>query len=712
MAFFYVENLTKLTMKSGLEPWDFVTTETISDAVRKDKKVRQDWYQSPSTNHHFYTPLEPANPNMRPSKENPVRLLHAFAADYDVRIPEGRVNEAIEILKIKPTWVERSLGGNVRLVWLLPRPLVVDSNEFCTFLLDRAMKWLNLEILPGLDEGAFTTTSRLLCNGGGDQWRKVSDAPVPEAELQAFFVSCCKAYKFVSNDVTVVPLDVVETELRKRFPNFVWPGDFTPDSQGPSFWIPESTSPMSATLRVEGFNTFSAHATKAFYSWSDVLGAEFVRQFAIESIAKATTDIWWDQKKFWRKKDDRYIGLEAPELTNFLKVNCRLSNKPGPDGNSAIENALNHIYNSNNIIGAAPFVMQTPGRIEYMGNKVLNTYVHRVMQPAEGHQVWGQNFPFLAAWLDGLFDPAGQLPHFLAWWKYFYTAALNMQPLPGQNIFLMGGVSIGKTYGNRFVVGRSVGGHVDASEYLIKGHLFNSEIFDSPLWCVDDETAGDSEGARSVFQSMLKKVTANQTFKYHKKFEIPVMIDWNGRVFATLNLDYVSSRLLGSMDNSSKDKTCLFRCSELSSIEFPERPKLNEIVGRELPFLLRWLIDWEVPDCYQRDVRYGFKAYHEPTLLDQAQQGGRSAPFKEILIESLLDYFDTNPKATEWKGSVTKVMRLILSNPLNEMVVRALKLEQTNRYLEAVQREGILPCTVETGEFRERVWVFRKPNAK
>jgi hypothetical protein len=704
--FFYVENLTKLTLKSGAEPWDFKSTAVLSDEIRKDKRARQAWYQNPGTDHYFYTPLEPANPNMRPSKENPPRLIHAFAADFDVKIPDARVKEAIDALKLKPSYFERSLGGNVRLVWLLPRPIIVDSYEFCVFILERAKKWLNLDILPGLDEGAFNTPTRLLCLG--DKWEKIEGGGIPESELQAFFVGCGKAFRFVSNDATLVPLDVVEAELKNRFPSFVWPSDFTPDTQGPSFWIPESTSPMSAILKAEGFITFSAHAAKPFYSWSDILGPEFVRQFAIESITKATTDIFWDQKRFWRKKGEKFIGLDMNELVNYFRVNCRLSPKPGADGNSTIDLALNHIYNSNDVVGGAPFAMQPAGRIEYMGNHVLNTYVKKVMQPAEGAQVWGTNFPFMAIWLDGMFDPAGQIIHFLAWFKHFYTAVLNDQPLPGQNIFLMGGAGVGKTYVNRHVIGRAVGSHVDASDFLIKNASFNSEIFESVLWCVDDETAGESEATRSNFQAMLKKITANMTFKYHKKFEVPVTIEWPGRAICTSNLDYVSSRLLGSMDNTSKDKTCLFKCSSMSNIQFPERLKLNEIIGRELPYFLRWILDWEVPDVIERDVRFGYKSFHEDSLLDQAQQGGRSAPFKEVLVESLIDYFQSNPTAKEWKGTVTKVIRLILSNPLNELVLRTMKLEQTNRYLETVQREGLVPCTIETGAHKERVWVFQR----
>jgi hypothetical protein len=706
--FWFVENLAKQSMRTGVLPWDFKLETEISKQIRHDKNARQNWYRNAGTIHHFYTPLEPANPNMRPSKDNPPRAIHAFAADYDLPIPAQRVDEAIAAMKFKPAYVERSLGGNVRLVWLLPRPILVETYDFCCFVLEKAMKWLELDLLPGLDESAFTTPTRLLCNGA--DWKSTGFKPIPEAEVQAFFVSCGKEFNFKGGDGALIPLDVIEAKLKETYPSFNWPGDFSPDTQGPTFWIPESTSPLSAILKPEGLITFAAHAIKPFYSWADLLGVEFVRQFHVESISKATNDVWWDGKRFWRRKGAKahYKSLEASELTNFFQVQCRLSTKPASDGISPVATALNHIYDSNFVDGAAPFVFRPSGPVDFMGKRILNTYSGGVLQPATEPQEWAVNFPFLAALFDNMFDPAPQKEWFLAWWKHFYESGLNLTPLPGQNIFLMGGAGIGKTLANREIIGRSVGAHTDASDFLIKGAPFNSELFESPLWCVDDEQAGDSESSRQSFQSMLKKVTANQTFKHNKKFEVATMTEWMGRVVCTTNLDFVSSRLLGSMDNTSADKTSIFRCAAESKIVFPPRQKVIETINTELPCLLRWLVDWTPPLDIPRNPRYGYGSYHEPSLLSNAKQGSKSAPFKELLVEALQNYFRDNPEAESFKGSVTKIIRMLHLNPLNDSVLRTLRLEQTSRYLEAIQREGQLKCEVVSGDMDERIWVFKK----
>jgi hypothetical protein len=277
--------------------------------------------------------------------------------------------------------------------------------------------------------------------------------------------------------------------------------------------------------------------------------------------------------------------------------------------------------------------------------------------------------------------------------------------MPGQNVFLMGGANVGKTLTNRGIVGRSVGGFMDAAEFLIHNAAFNSELFEVPLWSVDDETMGESSATQNNFHAMLKKTAANQQFKHNKKFEVACMTEWMGRIICTTNLDYVSSRALGSMDNTSMDKTNIFRCASESKIVFPNRHELGRIIETELPYLLRWMLDWNPPDFIERDVRYGYKAKHESSLLDKSHQGSRIAPFKEILIESLSGYFKSNSDPV-WRGTVTQLIRLFHSNPLNDIVLRSLRLEQINRYLEMIQREDLVKCFVEMGEMKTRVWVF------
>lgn len=704
--FFAAKNLTDTTVVSCAVPWEFQPTEILSQQIRKDKQTRQEWYANSATQHQFYSGIEGLNSTQRPSRDNPPHAIHAFVADYDVAIPDARIEEVLKTLPVPPSYVETSLGGGRRLVWICPRPVFTENYEFCAFILKEAEPWLQLQSLPGLDSQAFYAPSRLYCNGC--EWKSVGP-PIPEDKLQAFFVHCGRRFRFKPTDSATVPLDLVATELARKFPGFTWPAEFAADTQGPSFWIPESTSPLSAIVKPGGLFTFSAHAAKPFYSWSDILGAEFVKGFKESSIAKATDDIWWDSKRYYKKKEGHYTCIERGEMNIYFRVTCKLSEKPDSSNASPLEQALDHIHNHQNILGAAPFVLCRPGPLIFQGRRVLNTYHGSPIEPAAEPQIWGLsgNFPFHSRLFDWEFTPPEQLPYFLAWWKYYYTSAYNWTPLPGQNIILRGGPGVGKTYINRHLIGHSVGGFVDAAPLLVGGGDFTAQFLASPHWCLDDDTPLSSAHSIQEVQSRLKKITANQEFLHNQKFEKACMTRWSGRAGITTNLDYQSGRM-AVMDDSSADKICLFRCQAEATFPFPLRAEQLHLRDLELPFFLRWLLDWKVPDYIQTDSRYGFKAYHEPTLLEQTQQSSPSASFKEILLAALAEHFQINPNAKEWSGPTSQVLRLLLSTPANAEIIRGLRLEQANRHLEQIQREGVLNCTAHTGKMNTRVWTFSR----
>lgn len=700
--FFHTKNLVSQVYHSGVNPWDFKPSELPSEKICKDKQSRQEWYRSNSTCWMFYSGVEPANSNVRTSKENPPRLLHALCADYDAKIPDSRIDEAVAAMSHKPSFIERSLGGNARLVWLLPFPLIVDDYDFAVSILIAAVKWLQLDFLPALDGPAFIDPCRLYC--AGKEWRSTGHGPLSAPSVQAFFVECGKKFRFKGEEKSSgIPLEIIEPALRERYPAFGWPGDFVVESSGPSFWVPGSVSPLSAIVKENGMFSFADHAEKPFYTWTDLLGPEFVAKYEEDSIASATADIFWTGKHFWRKIGSSYCSLAKDELLTFFNVECRLKK-------NRIQDALSYIHNNGRVSGAAPFVFRPSGRITFQNRTVLNTYNHHVMPPATEKSEWGPQgkFPFLSLHFEALFDPPEQLPHFLAWWRWFYISGVDLKPMPGQNTFLLGGVDIGKTLTNRAIVGRSVGGFADASDFFVGNGSFNSELFEVPCWVIDDENCGESSQAQGRFQAMLKKTAANQEFKFHKKFEVGSLTEWMGRVLITANLDFVSSRVIGPLDSSVKDKTNLFKCPAESKIRFPSRHILAEIIEKELPYLLRWLLEWEPPAFVMRSVRYGFKAFHEPSLLDHAHQGGKSAPFRELLLECLKQYFQDNPEVAEWRGTVTNILRLLQSDPLNEHALRSFRVETASRHLEAIQRDKVVPCFTEVGEFKARIWVFSR----
>ena len=709
--FFSTRNLATLSATSNVDPWDFKPTMELTAEIRNDKTARQRFYQNPNTSHQFYTGIEGANPNMRPSKDNTPTAIHAFAVDYDCKIDDLRVEEAIKAFKIKPAYSEKSLGVGRRLVWILPQPFRTGSADFTTFVLEAAIKWLDLNALPGLDAPAFTTFTRLLANGC--DWKATGHGAVPEIEAQSFFVKTAQAFNFKGGAGVDIPLEVAEKRIKELYPAFSWPSDFTLDSQGPTFWIPESVSPMSAILKAEGLITFAAHATQPFYPWSEILGKEFCAEFAKSAIAKATTDIWFDGRKYYRrgvgKQADRYLAREPAEMMRYLTTTCGLSTK-AVGGPSQVDLALEHLNNNCRIEGAMPFVFRRTGMVEHEGRQVLNTYCRLPVQPAPGVAgKWGEDFPFMAAWLDAFFEPANQLDHFLAWWQYAYQCAINFDPHPGLTLFFVGETGIGKTLLTRECVGTSLGGCTDASGFLVKGESFNNDLFESAVWCIDDDSPAGSEQGRQMFAAAVKKTTANASFRYNKKFESAGMVPWTGRVLVTLNCDSVSRRMLVGGENGAKDKISLLRCqTDKTKFIFPGRTETLTTIARELPYFLRWLLAWTPPAHIIREPRYGFKSFHEQSLMDQAVQGSSIQPFKEMLIESLTEYFRDNPKEACWEGSTNQITRMLQSNPLNDHIMRGMRSDQMNRATEIIERSGTFGCTSYTGKHQIRIWKFNR----
>lgn len=710
MKFFYTENLVTTDLKTGVLPWEFVPTENITPQIRKVKEDRQQWYQNPATKHYFYTGIEPMHTGMRVSKSNPPYRIWCFVADYDLPISDERLNEAIAAMPIKPAWIETSLGGNRRLIWILSKPFMVDDYDFTVCVLQNAKKWLKLDLLPGLDEPAFETVTRLYALGG--PWKETGHGPIPDKEAISFFVECGRQFRFKAPDGPCVPLDVAWAQIQKLFPGVEWPGDFVVGSQGPSFWVPGSTSPNSAIVKEDGLFTFAGHAEHPFYGWGKILGEDFIKDFKKTAISKATDDIWWDNKYYWRRINKVYSPCSPEEQQIWWEVDCRVTTKPEEGGPSQMKIVRNHVHCQQRIHGAAPFVYRQPGLMNYNGKRILNTYNGKLMEPATGKQEWGAkgNFPFISKLLENFFNDLNgkQLAWFISWLQYFYVNAAAHTPEPGQNIFLMGGVGIGKTLVNRYIVGAIMGGFSDASGFLVAGDKFNAHLFENGVWSLDDDSPTNSPYAATHMATRLKKTTANAEHQSEEKFMRSVLVEWLGRIIITANTDSASARILGPMDNGVMDKTTILRCVQTPQFPYPSRPEIRRLLEKELPYFLRWVIDFQRPDYILTDGRFGIAAIQDKELLNMAHQSSPIASFKEVLIYTLNQYFRNHQDEKVWTGTAHELYREITSDVANEYAMRGTKPERANQYLEQIQKEGVIKCENTTDRVGQRVWTFHR----
>jgi hypothetical protein len=723
MPFFHVENLATSKLFLGIQPWEFVITADIPKEVRSSKDARQKWYTTPETKHYFYTGIEPLANTRRPSDNNPPFYLHAFVADYDnLKMSKDQVMRAIDRLQVKPTWLEQSLGSNWRLVWELESPFLFGGDgKFCEFVLLQAEKWLNLDCLPEWDKAAFESFSRLYCNGG--VWEKLPYGKVDVEASQGFLVRCAKKYgRFAATpEEENIPLEEVYEALKAKFPKFEWPGPFEVESMGPSFWVEGSTSPKSAIVKPGGMFSFAAHALRDFTPWGDpdLLGRDFVRDNKDSRIAKATVGMFMDNSDVCWKKDaasDTYTPYSPRAVTVYMKTECRLSGeKKKGEAASQVDEALSFLKEHQRVDRVAPFAGRRPGLIIQGTKKMLNIYSCKPIEPATGAQKFGPqgDFPFMSAVLEELYSPEPtQLARLLAWGSHLYSSFFHWDPRPGHTIISAGGKSTGKTLVNREFFGKLVGGFADAASWLIGGGNFTSLFLENPYLVLDDDSAVCSYETEQKLTGLVKKLVSNQAFEYSAKYIPSCMVEYIGRLGITVNLDYRSTRLVGSFDSAVLDKVMLFRCVEkMEKLKYPDRGEIERMLLRERPHFARYLLDYVAPDFVERDPenRFGFLHWHEPTLLAETHQSSRVAPFKEILIRALTNWFHENPDAAYYEGAQVDVFQLLRTLDTGTGMLRSMRETQLNANLEQVHRDKFLVSTFSTGANNIRLWRFERP---
>lgn len=641
-------------------PWEHEVV--VSRAVR-DKHSYVAWRMQPTTEHLHYCGFVGAAPYLRVSDSNIPRSVGALVADFDSPSSDLELVAGLGRAAAyhSPRFCHRTYSGGARLVWVLERPLLLPTLDVCQRFLKAAAKALRLRsLLPGFDVEAWGNP-RIYFDVGSD-WQECGGAVIPWAEACGWLISASDRAKWKGETVA---LDVVRAEMEERFPGR-WQGEFELGARGVRFWDPAADNPTGAIVRETGMQCFTG--LEPFASWATIFGSGFVERNVAQRIGSMIEDIWHDGDAYWyRSENGNWDPRKEREMSRYFKIVAGLSGER-MDGqtHSEVEAALHVVDQTRRLDGAAPFVYKPAGMMEFMGKRVLNTARVAPMAPSDEVGLeWGESFPWVGEFLQAFFDPWEQLEFFLAWTRRFWQSARDGRLRQGQTIFIAGETGRGKTLLSNKILSRIMGGHADASKFLLGDTGFNRELFHVGLWAIDDATPGDSVAEHKKFSSLLKKMAANRSFEFHAKFRDPVMIEWAGRVVVTGNLDAESLRILPDLDTSILDKLMLFVCHGAKR-RFPAEEEMDQIMERELPHFLAWLDAWEAPaHVLDEDPRYGVISYHHPLLRDAAGESTGAAMLSDILGSFL------KARGSSFTGNATELMQeLMLDDTLRPILGR------------------------------------------
>lgn len=720
MPLFALHNLSSSAVEP-CTPWTYTIPAPDHVKGKENKKARDKWINSPETHAQCYSAFEGINAALRISEPkiggeegNPPLKLHAFIADIDCPVSQQELATGIGRLSFRPNYYEITLSGNARLVWLFEAPVSFPNRRFAVEFLKLALTRLHPEnVAAGFDRPAWEEPNRYYTNSG--EWLQIdAEARIPKELLEGWVVEVSEKHVWRKDKGAIdLPLPVVEAELLKKWPQMNWPGDFVEGSTGPSFWIADSTSPKSAIVKPTGIFTFSAHQAKPFYSWSDLLGKDFVDKHAAELMGKAVENIYHDGSKYYRHDGHgSWKNFSKEDIVLHLTTDRGLSAvKDG--GASEVNRALSYIQNWQGIDGAAPFVFQPPGIIKKQGRTFLNTHTRKVLRPADEKAVWGPdgNFPFISALIDGLFHPdslpADPKEYFLAWLARFYVGAYYFNLESGQSLFFLGAPGIGKTFLSQGLLPHLMSGGTGAEAYLMGESDFNSELFETAFWTIDDNSATVDNATHRKFSAMVKKMAANTVFQYHAKFRIPCSVDWLGRVFITANADEQSARIVPDLSINILDKMHIFRGADKPAVVFPDKRGCDLVIRNETPFLARYLLDYVAPAHVVGTARFGVKSYHEASLMKVAEQSSDTASFREVIEHWRKIYFQEKADLTQWRGSAYELLMEFHKDVYASAAgLRGLNPTAVGRSLMAVKAKGMPIDSVGGEHFRE--WIIYK----
>lgn len=635
----YINRLSELERISGrTQPWGFETKETITEEMRKTKKARMAWANNPKTEHCFFSGFLGLNPDGRISKynDNPATQMLAIVVDYDGGDQSlDRFIQKLEEEKCEypPNYVATSLGGGMHAVWILETAVNVNDA-----LLKPLMQIIKddlklIKLAPHLDKPALFDTSKYYT--AGDTWRQIGERTIPETQCKYWVKEALKAETLrLGSEASIdIPMDIAYAEAKQIYEGLMDDVDgFELGLRCRRFWDSTATDDTGAYLMENGFYCHSGDET--FKDWASLLGNNFVAKYKVQQFEEITKDTWYNGKDYIYKNEanDRWT-LQAPkDVALRYNVDFAISKAPAKRGQSSpVDDIMRDIQKIKPVVAFANFVHQKEGLYQFQGENYINTSQREALKPSGRLGKWGELFPFLGEFFDGLFSSHFERDLVLAWWKRSYIGALNFKPKRGQVLLIAGPQACGKSLFNVKMLAPSLGGGIDSADYYVNGGTFNDIFYNYGLHMVDDAEPGSKPGAQKAMAARLKKTAASSSISVNGKNRDIKQIEWIGRVCITMNNDVESLKATPEIQDSLEDKLIAVQAVAPTGLLDLESDIIEAKIKEELPHLLQWLLDWTPPKAVQGKDRYGVKHYCNLKLRQDMESGSSDEVFLERL---------------------------------------------------------------------------------
>lgn len=629
LPFFAAPNLSVRDRMVEAQPWAFrPEPERLSHVRALKKEARRLWAAKPDTQWQCYSAVGGLNPAIRVGKDNQARVMHGVVIDYDAitTIPTiaERLRSELDV-KWHPQFIEITLGGKVRLVWVFEEPLYCMDSRHAEAILERFVRELRLgNLLAGFD-AASTKPSQVWTNGG--EWHPFEEKPVAKDLVIGVAVDA----KFETSAVGEIPLEIIAAKVEKDYPGR-FGGEFKLDALGMRFWDPKADNKGGCQVKLDGMLCFTD--TVPFRKWADIFGHEWVRDQRKLNLGTAAKDIYFDGRAYYEKIEGLYQPVARHDIVLHLHA-VGISNRAAKGRfTTDADDVLHFIQHNQRVYAATPIVHLPHGPVTYKGTRFLNTVNLVFPRDIPGPVVLERDCPFLYPKLQKMFADFGKSwPHFEAWLALFLRAQRNHRIQFGQIVFLCGAPHSGKSFLVQQWLCSLTGGRVENPyRYLTGRTQFNTELLGSPLWSVDDQESPRSHSELEAMISALKGASVSPNQRHEKKFSDGANAPWNGRVIFTLNDEPEDRGILPEPKNSTRDKFMFFKVLDGAKNDFFSSNAENEMaLEAELP-AWRWhFLNCPLhPDVVERS-RMGVRSYYDKDVLDQAIRQSPSATFRNLL---------------------------------------------------------------------------------